>query len=113
NSYIRNSVKVAIDAYTGEVDFYIVDPDDPLLKTYQNIFPKLFTAEIPEDLQAHFRYPEKLFKIQARMYGTYHMTDLEVFYNREDFWQFPTEKYFNEDVEVEPYYISMKLPDED
>src|SRR5690554_2525835 len=77
------------------------------------MFPDLFTEDIPEDIQAHFRYPEKLFKVQASMYGTYHMTDLEVFYNREDFWQFPTEKYFNEDVEDEPYYISMKLPDED
>ena len=112
-SYIRNSVKVAIDAYTGEVDFYIVNDEDPLLLTYQNMFPDLFTEDIPEDIQAHFRYPEKLFKVQASMYGTYHMSDLEVFYNREDFWQFPTEKYFDEDVEVEPYYISMKLPDED
>ncbi|MGM8215635.1 UPF0182 family membrane protein [Bacillaceae bacterium W0354] len=112
-SYIRNSVKVGIDAYTGEVDFYIVDSSDPLLLTYQNMFPKLFTEEIPEDLRSHFRYPEKLFKTQARMYGTYHMSDLEIFYNREDFWQFPTEKYFNEDIEVEPYYISTKLPDED
>ena len=110
-NYIRNSAKVVIDAYTGEVNFYIVDSEDPLLKTYQNMFPDLFTEEIPEDVQAHFRYPEMLFKIQASMYGTYHMTNLEIFYNREDFWQFPTEKYFNEDTEVEPYYITMKLPE--
>ncbi|MEC5425965.1 UPF0182 family protein [Virgibacillus sp. C22-A2] len=112
-NYIRNSVKVVIDAYTGEVDFYIVDPDEPLLQTYQNIFPDLFTEEIPEDVQAHFRYPEMLFSIQAAMFGTYHMSNLEVFYNREDFWQFPTEKYFNKDVDVEPYYITMKLPEYD
>ncbi len=112
-NYIRNSVKVAIDAYTGEVDYYIADAEDPLLQTYQNIFPTLFTEEIPEDIQSHFRYPEQLFKIQANMYGTYHMSNLEVFYNREDYWQAPTEKYFNEDIEMEPYYITMKLPEND
>lgn len=112
-SYIRNSVKVTVDAYTGEVTFYAVDPDEPLLQTYQNMFPELFTEEIPEDVREHFRYPIDLFKIQAEMYGTYHMTNLEVFYNREDFWQFPTEKYFNEDIEMEPYYITMKLPEYD
>lgn len=112
-NYIRNSVKVAIDAYTGEVDYYIVDPDDPLMKTYDSIFPDLFTTDIPEDIQSHFRYPADLFKIQASMYGTYHMSNLEIFYNREDFWQFPTEKYFNKDIEMEPYYITMKLPEYD
>src|SRR5690625_2445372 len=112
-SYIRNSVKVTIDAYTGEVNFYIVDPEDPLIQTYNNIFPDLFTEEIPEDVQAHFRYPVDLFKIQTAMYGTYHMSNLEVFYNREDFWQFPTEKYFNQDIEMDPYYITMELPEND
>src|SRR5699024_4973817 len=112
-NYIRNSVKVMVDAYSGEVDFFIVDPDDPLIQTYQQIFPDLFTEEIPEDVQAHFRYPEKMFKIQAKMYGTYHMSNLEVFYNREDYWQFPTEKYFNKDIEMEPYYITMTLPEYD
>jgi len=110
-NYIRNSVKVVVDAYTGEVDFYPVEPEDPLLQTYQNMFPDLFTEEIPEDIQGHFRYPERLFKIQASMYGTYHMTNLEVFYNREDNWEFPTERYFNEDIEMEPYYITMSLPE--
>lgn len=112
-NYIRNSVKVVIDAYTGEVDFYNVDPDEPLGQTYAAIFPELFTEEIPADVQEHFRYPEKLFKVQAKMYGTYHMSNLEVFYNREDFWQFPTEKYFDKDIEMEPYYITMKLPEYD
>lgn len=111
-SYIRNSVKVVVDAYSGEVNYYIVDPDDPLLKTYSKMFPDLFTEEIPEDIKAHFRYPEMLFKIQAKMYGTYHMSNLEVFYNREDYWEFPTEKYFNQDIEMEPYYITMKLEEE-
>lgn len=110
-NYIKNAAKVVIDAYSGEVNFYITEPDDPLLKTYQNIFPELFTPEIPEDVQAHFRYPERLFKIQADKYGTYHMTNLEIFYNREDRWEFPTEHYFNEDIEMEPYYVTMKLPE--
>ncbi|MFC0301633.1 UPF0182 family protein [Virgibacillus soli] len=112
-SYIRNSVKAVVDAYTGEVTFYVADPDDPLLQTYANIFPELLTYEIPEDIKDHFRYPEKLFKTQAKMYGTYHMSNLEVFYNREDYWQFPTEKYFDKDIEMEPYYITMKLPEYD
>lgn len=112
-NYVRNSVKVTIDAYTGEVDFYAVNPDEPLLQTYQKMFPDLFTEDIPADIQSHFRYPVDLFKIQASMYGTYHMTNLEVFYNREDYWEFPTEKYFDEDIEMEPYYITMKLPESD
>lgn len=112
-NYIRNSVKVVINAYTGEVDFYVADADDPIMQTYQNIFPDLLTTEVPEDVQNHFRYPAKLFSVQAKMYGTYHMSDLEVFYNREDFWQFPTEKYFNEDIVMEPYYITMALPEHD
>ncbi|WP_246206697.1 UPF0182 family protein [Virgibacillus ihumii] len=111
-NYIRNPIKVTVDAYTGDVNFYVVNPDDPLLKTYQRIFPDMFTSDIPEDIQAHFRYPEKLFTVQAKMYGTYHMSNLEVFYNREDSWQFPTEKYFNEDIVMEPYYMTMRLPEE-
>ncbi|MGY0693924.1 UPF0182 family membrane protein [Virgibacillus sp. FSP13] len=111
-NYLRNPVKVAVDAYTGEVNFYVNQPDDPLMQTYQNMFPKLFTEKIPDDIRAHFRYPEKLFKTQASMYGTYHMENLEVFYNREDYWQFPTEKYFNEDIVMEPYYMTMKLQEE-
>ncbi|WP_249871700.1 UPF0182 family membrane protein [Oceanobacillus saliphilus] len=110
-NYIKNAAKVMVDAYTGEVDFFIVEPDDPLLQTYQNIFPDLFTTEIPEDVQSHFRYPEGLFKVQAEKYGTYHMTNLEIFYNREDRWEFPTEHYYNEDIEMEPYYVTMKLPE--
>ncbi|MCP3026384.1 UPF0182 family protein [Halobacillus sp. A5] len=110
-SYIRNSVKVEIDAYTGEVHFYAVDEDEPLLQTYDRMFPDLFTKEVPDDVSSHFRYPIDLFKIQAEMYGTYHMTNLEVFYNREDRWEFPTEKYFNEDIEMEPYYVTMQLPE--
>ncbi|MFC2949779.1 UPF0182 family membrane protein [Virgibacillus sediminis] len=110
-SYIRNSVKVTVDAYTGEVDFYPAEPEEPLFQTYEKIFPDLFTYDVPEDVRSHFRYPVELFKTQASMYGTYHMTNLEIFYNREDRWEFPTEKYFNEDIEMEPYYITMRLPE--
>ncbi|MFD1363580.1 UPF0182 family membrane protein [Lentibacillus salinarum] len=112
-NYIRNALKVAVDAYTGEVTFYAAEPDNPLLQTYENIFPELVTEEIPDDIRSHFRYPTDLFSIQASMYGTYHMSDLEVFYNREDTWQTPTERYFSEDIEMEPYYTTMKLPEED
>src|SRR5690625_3731273 len=93
------------------MDCNSVETEETLQKTYHNMFPDLFTEEIPEDIQGHFRYPERLFKIQASMYGTYHMTNLEVFYNREDNWEFPTERYFNEDIEMEPYYITMSLPE--
>ncbi|GAA0456024.1 UPF0182 family protein [Alkalibacillus silvisoli] len=113
NNYIRNSVKVMVDAYTGEVDFFVVEDDEPLLQTYQNIFPDLFTTDIPEDVQAHFRYPVDLFTIQADMYGTYHMSNLEVFYNREDAWEFATERYYDHDITMEPYYITMQLPEQD
>lgn len=113
HNYIRNSVKVVIDAYSGEVNFYNVHPEDPIIQTYEKMFPDLFTEDIPEDVQAHFRYPVDLFKIQTAMYGTYHMSNLEVFYNREDFWQIPTEKYFNKDIEMDPYYITMTLPEND
>ncbi|KGP91106.1 hypothetical protein N780_17805 [Pontibacillus chungwhensis BH030062] len=110
-NYIRNSVKVTVDAYTGETTFYVVDPEEPLLGTYRNIFPDLFTEEVPEDVRSHFRYPIDLFKIQSNLYQTYHMTNLEVFYNREDYWEIPTEKYFNDDVTMEPYYVTMRLPE--
>src|SRR5699024_7391300 len=77
------------------------------------MFPNLFTEDIPEDVQEHFRYPVDLFKVQTAVFGTYHMSDLEVFYNREVYWQTPTEKYFDQDIVMDPYYITMKLPDSD
>src|SRR5699024_7755643 len=112
-NYIRNSVKVVINAYTGEVDFYVADADAPIMQTYQNIFPDLLTTEVPEDVRNHFRSPAKLFSVQAKMYRTYRISDSEVFYKREDFWQCPTEKYFNEDIVMEPYYITRALPEHD
>ncbi|MBN1979121.1 MAG: UPF0182 family protein [Anaerolineae bacterium] len=111
-NYIRNSVKIAIDAYSGETTFYVVDPSDPLVQAYQAIFPDLFTpGEMMDDaLREHLRYPEQLFLIQADVYAAYHMQDPRVFYNEEDLWQTPTERRETETALVEPYYVVMRLP---
>jgi uncharacterized membrane protein (UPF0182 family) len=113
-NYIRNAVKVTIDAYHGTVDFYLVDPSDPIAATYQRIFPQLFKpfTAMPEDLQRHVRYPEDLFFIQAQLYRAYHMENPEVFYNREDLWQFPRDPTAAEGATVLPYYTIMRLPGE-
>jgi uncharacterized membrane protein (UPF0182 family) len=111
-NYIRNSVKVIIDAYNGTMNFYIVDQKDPLVKVYQNIFPQLFKNfdQMPDDLKEHIRYPKDLFQIQAELYSTYHMLDADVFYNKEDYWNIPNEIYAENEIKVEPYYIVTKLP---
>jgi uncharacterized membrane protein (UPF0182 family) len=112
-NYIRNSVKVVVDAYNGTVDFYLVDPSDPIAATYERIFPGLFKPfeSMPQDLQKHVRYPEDLFLIQAEMYRAYHMDSPEVFYNREDLWQFPRQPG-EETATMVPYYIILRLPGE-
>lgn len=114
-SYIRNSVKVVVDAYHGDVAFYVVDPDDPVLRVYSTAFPGMFRplAALPESLAAHLRYPQDLFKIQARVYAKYHMTVPQVFYNNEDLWATPQEKYGGETVAMEPYYVLIRLPGEE
>ncbi len=114
-NYIRNSVKVVIDAYTGDVTFYVADPEDAIIRTYQAVFPDMFSSldEMPEQLQSHLRYPEGLFNIQAQMYLSYHMTDARVFYNKEDLWQIPREVYFGNEQTISAYYIIMRLPEED
>jgi len=111
-NYLRNSVKVVIDAYNGDVSYYIIDPSDPLIQTYSKIFPVLFkpAKDMPAFLRAHIRYPMDLFIIQAQMYATYHMTDPQVFYNREDLWSVPQEIYKNTQQSILPYYIIMRLP---
>jgi uncharacterized membrane protein (UPF0182 family) len=111
-NYIRNSVKVVTDAYDGTLTFYVADPDDPLIRTYAVIFPGLFTPgdQIPEGLREHLRYPEDLFSVQAAMYRTYHMRDVNVFYNKEDQWNIPREVYGERDQPVEPYYVIIRLP---
>jgi uncharacterized protein len=119
-NYIRNSVKVVIDAYNGTVDFYVTEPADPIVATYRRIFPALFKPldAMPPDLQKHIRYPEDLFNIQALQYRAYHMDAPEVFYNREDLWQFPREPTAPDEMNaggetrMAPYYIMMRLPGE-
>jgi uncharacterized protein len=113
-NYIRNAVKVVIDAYNGTVNFYVADPSDPIAATYQRIFPTLFQplAAMPQDLQKHVRYPEDLFFIQAQVYRTYHMKSAEVFYNREDLWQFPRQPTGGDEATMAPYYIIVRLPGE-
>jgi uncharacterized membrane protein (UPF0182 family) len=114
-NYIRNSVKVIIDAYNGEVRFYLIDKEDPIVKTYASIFPDLFKPfdEMPADLKKHIRYPRDLFAIQVDTYTTYHMQNVQVFYNQEDLWQIPDELYGDSRQEMEPYYIIVKLPEGD
>jgi hypothetical protein len=111
-NYIRNSVKVVIDAYNGTVNFYIAAPKDPIIKTLGAIFPKLLKPldEMPVNLRSHIRYPQDFFSIQSERLLTYHMTDPQVFYNREDLWQIPDEIYGSKQQQVEPYYLIMKLP---
>ncbi len=118
-NYMRNAVKAVIDAYNGTVDFYVSDPDDPILRTYQRIFTNLFKplTAMPEDLQQHIRYPEDLFLIQAKLYRAYHMDAPEVFYNREDLWQLPRKladlhALGAESNTMAPYYMIMRLPGE-
>lgn len=111
-NYIRNSVKVVVDAYHGDVNFYVFEPDDPLIQTYARIFPGLFLPEeeMPPALRFHVRYPADLFKIQAHMFLTYHMQDPMVFYNKEDMWAVPNEVLETKIQPMEPYYVIMKLP---
>jgi uncharacterized protein len=113
-------VKVVIDAYDGTVTFYVVDAADPIIATYWRIFPTLFKTfdAMPADLQRHIRYPEDLFTIQAQQYRAYHMDAPEVFYNREDLWQFPRQptgpdgNNVGSGTRMSPYYMMMRLPGE-
>ena len=112
-NYIRNAVKVTIDAYNGDVRFYRMDEQDPISRAYSKIFPDLFKpfSEMPEDLKRHIRYPKDFFHIQAATYTRYHMEDVQVFYNQEDLWQLPDEMYGDSRQKMEPYYIIIKLPE--
>jgi uncharacterized membrane protein (UPF0182 family) len=114
-NYIRNSVKVVIDAYDGSTIFYISDTEDAMIRTYQAIFPDLFVDadEMPAYLKDHWRYPEDMFSIQSTVYQTYHMQDARVFYNKEDLWAVPREYYADREQLMEPYYVIMRLPGED
>jgi uncharacterized membrane protein (UPF0182 family) len=118
-NYMRNSVKVVVDAYDGTTKFYVFDPDDPIIAAYRRIFPSLFkdAATMPPGLRKHVRYPELLLKLQAEVYGLYHMTDPEAFYNREDLWTVATEVGMSEGGQqvtqaMQPNFVLMKLPGE-
>jgi len=111
-NYIRNSVKATVDAYHGTVAFYLIDESDPMARTLRNIFPSLFRPvdEMPQDLRSRLRYPEGIFSIQAAMFATYHMTNPEVFYNKEDLWEIPV--IDGQAQTMQPYYTIMRLPGE-
>ena len=116
-NYIRNSVKVVVDAYTGATAFYVFDSTDPILASYRRVFPDLFkdAASMPPDLRRHVRYPEALFKVQSEVYGLYHMTNPAVFFNREDLWTVATESAADSNGQqttqmMQPNYVLMKLP---
>jgi len=109
-SYIRNSVKVTVDAYDGTTTLYAFDESDPVLQAWREVFPDLITDgdEIPDEIREHFRYPEGLFSIQAQAYKNYHMTNPQVFYNKEDSWELPGER--TEEGVMQPFYVLMRLP---
>jgi uncharacterized membrane protein (UPF0182 family) len=112
-NYIRNSVKVVVDAYNGDANFYLIDEKDPIAAAYRNIFPGLLKPfeKMPDDLKKHVRYPKDLFNIQAAAYTKYHMEETQVFYNQEDLWQLPDEMYGDSRQKMDPYYIIIKLPE--
>ncbi len=113
-NYIRNSVKVVVDAYSGEMDYYIFDETDPVIMTYQKIFPDLFkkAGEMPAELVSHVRYPKGLLDIQADIYKKFHVTNPDVFYNGEDIWDVAREKYMQEQLQVEANYVMFRIPGE-
>ncbi|HSV74855.1 MAG TPA: UPF0182 family protein, partial [Chthonomonadales bacterium] len=119
-NYIRNSVKAVVDAYHGSATFYVADAEDPLIRTYERLFPSLFTPidEMPSDLRAHMRYPEDLLRIQRDMYATYHVEDPRVFYGKEDQWAVPDDPTIADDApgrtrRMMPYYVVMRSPGSD
>lgn len=111
-NYIRNSVKVVVDAYNGSVNFYVADASDPMIQSWSAIFPGMFQplTALPPSLRSHIRYPSDLFSIQSERLMTYHMIDPQVFYNREDQWQVPNEIYGAQTRPVEPYFLITNLP---
>ncbi len=114
-NYIRNSVKIVVDAYEGSVDYFIVDEEDPVIQVYDSIFPGLFKSldELPNGMENNFRYPQDLFEVQIETFARYHMTRPQVFYNQEDLWTRPNEQYGGRQIRMEPYYVLARLPDEE
>jgi uncharacterized protein len=113
-NYMRNSVKMVLDAYNGTVEMYVSDPDDPMIQVYQNIFPGVFRpiSEISPDLRRHLRYPEDIFTVQTHIYAEYHMNTPQIFYNKEDLWQIPTISGNENEKPMDSYYTIMRLPQE-
>ncbi|MBI2765104.1 MAG: UPF0182 family protein [Chloroflexi bacterium] len=113
-NYIRNSVKVIVNAYSGETIFYAVQPDEPLLKAYSSVFPSLFKpiSAMPDSLRSHLRYPEDLFRVQTQKYLRYHIQDARAFYQKEDQWDIPQEIFGGTNQAVRPYYVIARLPGE-
>ncbi|HET6444924.1 MAG TPA: UPF0182 family protein [candidate division Zixibacteria bacterium] len=114
-NYIRNPVKITVDAYHGTVDYYLVDPDDPIIMAYDRAFPGLFQPldAMPDSLLEHIRYPEDLFKVQTQQYLKYHMDDIQTFYNQEDLWEIPKEIFESDQQPIEPYHVILSLPGEE
>ncbi|MEX2031451.1 MAG: UPF0182 family protein, partial [Dehalococcoidia bacterium] len=112
-NYIRHSVTVTVDAQTGDMVFYLMDPEDAVIATWAKIFPDLFVSldDMPDEVRTHLRYPLDMFKVQANRYLRYHISNPEVFFLGEDVWMLPRERFLNDEVDVEPYYVVMKLPE--
>jgi uncharacterized membrane protein (UPF0182 family) len=110
-NYIRNSVKVTVDAYNGDMTFYVADPSDPIIQSWSRVFPDLFkpAADAPGEVRRHFRYPEEYFEVQSEVYRTYHMTDTNTYYNREDVWMTTPQ---GQERRIRPNYVTMQLMDE-
>ncbi len=112
-NYVRDSVKIITDAYSGEMWLYIIDEDDPVVRTFSKIFPDLLTdgKQMPQEFRRHLRYPEDLFELEMARYSTYHMEDYKTFYNKEDVWTPATEQYQSQSSRVEPYNILLAAED--
>ena len=110
-NYIRNSVKIIMDAYDGSIDFYLFDPQDPIIGAYSRIYPGVFkdASQMPDELKQHVRYPKEIFETQMAIYAKYHQTDPEVFYQQEDIWEFAKTYKGKESSEISPYYLTLDL----
>lgn len=110
-NYIRNSVKITMDAYDGNIDFYLFDPQDPIIEAYSRIYPGIFkdASQMPDELRQHVRYPKEIFQTQMAIYAKYHQTDPEVFYQQEDIWEFAKTYKGKESSEISPYYLTLDL----
>jgi hypothetical protein len=111
-NYIRNSVKITVNAYDGTMHFYVAAPDDPIIRAYEGVFPKLFEplSSMPSDIRAHIRVPEDLFNVQTQVFGRYHVTDTLQFFRKDDLWTVPTGASSDQRLPSQAYYVEMHLP---